>query len=79
VTKVEIFDEQGDIAFTMSKSDIAETWGSGQVDAGKSLSAGISFGIPPSTKEVEDWQVKWYCLDANGAKFTVKGEYSSLG
>ncbi len=79
VTKVEIFDEHGDVAFTMSKSDIAETWGNGQVDAGKSLSAGISFQIPASTKEVEDWQVKWHCLDANGIKFTVKGEYSSLG
>jgi len=78
VTKVEIFDEHGDVVFTMSKLDIAETWGSGQLDAGKSLSAGISFGIPPSTKEVEDWQVKWHCLDANGIKFTVKGEYSSL-
>lgn len=78
VTKVEIFDEHGDVVFTMSKSDIAETWGSGQLDAGKSLSAGISFGIPPSTKEVEDWEVKWHCLDANGIKFTVKGEHSSL-
>ena len=78
VTKVEIFDEHGDVAFTMSKSDIAETWGSGEVDVGKSLSAGISFGIPPSTTEVEDWQVKWYCLDANGVKFTVEGKYSSL-
>lgn len=78
VTKVEIFDEHGDVAFTMSKSDIAETWGSGEVDVGKSLSAGISFGIPPSTTEVEDWQVKWYCLDVNGFKFTVEGKYSSL-
>jgi len=73
VTKVEIFDEQGDVAFTMSKSDIAETWGSGEVDAGKSLSAGISFGIPPTTEEIEGWQVKWYCIDADGQRFTVKG------
>ena len=73
VAKVEIFNEYGDVAFTMSKSDIAETWGSGEVGVGKSLSAGISFGIPPSTKEIEDWQVKWYCLDADGQRFTVKG------
>jgi len=78
VAKVEIFNEYGDVAFTMSKSDIAETWGSGEVGVGKSLSAGISFGIPPSTTEVEDWQVKWYCLDVNGVKFTVEGKYSSL-
>ncbi|MBA7482641.1 hypothetical protein ES705_18294 [subsurface metagenome] len=78
VTKVEIFDEHGDVAFTMSKSDIVETWGSGEVDVGQSLSAGISFGIPPSTTEVEDWQVKWYCLDTNGVKFTVEGKYSQI-
>lgn len=73
VTKVEIFDEHGDVTFTMSKSDIADTWGNGEVDAGQSLSAGISFGIPPTTTEVEDWWVEWYCLDADGQKFTVKG------
>ena len=78
VTKVEIFDEHGEVVFTMSKSDIEETWGGGEVDAGESLSAGISFGSPPPTTEVEDWQVKWYCLDVNGTKFTVEGEYSSL-
>jgi len=78
VTKVEIFDEHGAVAFTMSKSDIVETWGSGEVDVGQSLSTGISFGIPPSTTEVEDYQVKWYCLDTNGVKFTVKGKYSQI-
>jgi hypothetical protein len=77
VTKVEIIDEHDSVVFNMSKSDIEETWGSGQVDAGKSLSAGISFGIPPSTTEVVDWQVRWHCLDAKGAKFTVMGNYTS--
>ena len=77
VTKVEILDEHGDVTFTMSKSDIVETWGSGEIDVGQSLSAGISFGIPPSTTEVEDWQVKWYCSDAQGVKFTVIGHYTS--
>lgn len=76
VSKVEIFDEHGGIAFTMSKSDITETWGSGQVGAGKSLSAGISFGIPPTTAEIEGWQVKWYCLDVKDVEFTVTAEYS---
>jgi len=71
LTKVEILDEHGAVSFTMSKSDITETWGSGEVGVGKSLSASISFGIPPSTTEVEDWQVKWYCLDINGVKFIV--------
>lgn len=78
VTKVEIFDEHGDVAFTMSKSDIAETWGSGKVKPGNSLSASISFQIPPSTKEIEDWRVKWYCLDANGVKFSVEGKSKAL-
>ncbi len=78
VTKVEIFDEHGDVAFTMSKSDIVETWGNGQADAGTSLSASISFQIPPSTEEIEDWQVKWYCLDANGVELTIIGACSSL-
>ena len=64
--------------FTMSKSDITETWGNGQVDAGNSRSASINFGIPPSTTEVEDWQIKWYCLDTNKINFTVEGKYSSL-
>ena len=62
----------------MSKSDIAETWRSGEDDAGKSLSAGISFGIPPTTKEIEDWRVKWYCLDADGVEFTVEGKSKVL-
>jgi len=78
VTKVEIFDEHSDVSFTMSKSDIAETWGNGQADAGTSLSASISFQIPPSTEEIEGWTVKWYCLDANGVEFTITGACSSL-
>lgn len=77
VTKVEIFDEHDDVTFTMSKSDISDTWGSGEVDAGKSVSASISFGIQPSLSEVEDWWVKWYCSDAQGDKFTVTEDYSS--
>jgi hypothetical protein len=77
VTKVEVFDEHDDVTFTMSKSDISDTWGDGEVDSGKSVSASISFGIQPSTSEVEDWQVKWYCSDAQGDKFTVKEQYSS--
>jgi hypothetical protein len=78
VTKVEIFDERGDVAFTMSKSDIEDTWGSGEVHADQSVSASISFGIPPTTTEVEDWHVKWYCLDSDGQKFTVEGSARKL-
>lgn len=39
------------------------------VDAGKTQSLMYIFENEP----LEDWQVKWYCVDANGAEFTVIG------
>jgi uncharacterized repeat protein (TIGR02543 family) len=93
VTKVEIFDEHGNIVFTASDYDIVETGASAQVDAGgKSFLLYIGFGtyvegyVPregqfavernlPSLKELEDWQVKWYCSDSRGSEFIVIAKY----
>ena len=78
VTRAEFFDKDGNITHTISATDITRIWQTGEVEAGKSFSGSISFGVQPTTEEIEGWQVKWYCLDANGVQFTVKGEYSSL-
>lgn len=78
VIKVEILDEHGNVVFTMSQADMAETWGNGQVDPDRALHSAISLQIPPSLKEIENWQVNWYCLDADGVEFTVEGKYPSL-
>ncbi len=73
VTRAEFFDKNDNITHTISADDITRIWQTGDVEVGKSLSAGISFGIPPTTEEIEGWQVKWYCVDADGQRFTVKG------
>ena len=78
VTKVEFFDEHDAVVHTISGSDLADLWGSGQVAAGNSLSGGLSFQIPYSVEEIEKWTVKWHCLDAQGTPFNVTGEYSTL-
>jgi uncharacterized repeat protein (TIGR02543 family) len=78
VTRGEFFDKNGNSMHTISADDITRIWQSGSVETGKSFSGGISFRIPYSTEEIEGWQVKWYCLDATGAKFIVKGEHSPI-
>lgn len=78
VSRAEFSDKNGNITHTISAADITRIWQTGDVETGGSFSGSISFGIPPTTEEIEGWQVKWYCLDANGVQFTVKGEYSSL-
>ncbi len=78
VTKVEILDERGVVVFTMSKADIAEIWGTGQVDSGKAL-YGDCLQPPPSPIEtIEDWKVNWYCLDAYGVAFTFEVNWIRL-
>ncbi|GAI58405.1 unnamed protein product, partial [marine sediment metagenome] len=78
VSRAEFSDKNGNITHTISAADITRIWQTGDVETGEPFSGSISFGIPPTTEEIEGWQVKWYCLDANGVQFTVKGEYSSL-
>lgn len=64
---------------TLGRSDLPEIWGNWRLAPGSSLFTGIEFDrVQPSARELEGRQVKWYCLDANGVQFTVKGEYSSL-
>jgi len=78
VTKVEFLDEHNAVVHTISGSDLTELWGTGQAAAGESLSGSLSFGIPYLKEEIEGWQVKWHCLDADGTPFNVIGEYSTL-
>jgi len=73
INNMEIYKMNGDIAFTMSKEDIIKNWAKSEIGAGKSLSAGISFAIPPTTTEVEDWYIIWYCVDSDRQCFPVKG------
>ena len=78
VTKVEILDGADSIVFTMGNSDIVETWGSGIVISGNSVSAGISFGIPPTTTDVQNWSVKWYCTYATGGDLIIFGSHTTF-
>lgn len=77
VTKVEFSDKNGNIKHTVSESTIQGTSHKGQLLSGNTFNWSVSFQVPYSTEEIEGWQVKWYCLDANGQKFTVKGKCSS--
>lgn len=79
VIRVEFFDRSGATTHTISEGRIAEIWETGDVEPGKSFSGSLSFRIPYSTEEIEGWQVKWYCLDAQGVNFIAVGHYSSLG
>ena len=66
VTKVEIVDGHGKVQLSFSITPDT-------VDAGKSRPlANVIEILPP-----EDWQVKWYCLDAKGVEFTIIGACSS--
>ena len=63
---------------------IMETWGSGEVISGESLSMSGWVWEPPFIASREylmddilEWQVEWYCEAANGEKFTVKDKFSS--
>ena len=93
VTKIEFLYEDGGIYFTLptfatnendyeylteGRSDLPEIWKNKRLDAGRLLFTGVEFWIQPTAREVEGWQVKWYCLDVDGVEFTVKGKYSSL-
>lgn len=78
VTKVEFFDKNGSIKHTVSESTIQGASHKGQLLSGNTFNWSVSFQAPYSTEEIEGWQVKWYCSDANGVEFTVTGEYSSL-
>jgi len=66
VTKVEIVDGRGKVQLSFSTTPDT-------VDAGTSFPLANVVETLPS----EDWQVKWYCLDANGVEFTVIGACSS--
>ena len=66
VTKVEIVDGHGRVQLSFSITPDT-------VDAGKSLRLGNVLETLP----LEDWQVKWHCLDANGVEFTIIGACSS--
>lgn len=85
VYRMEIISDELQIQYAISESGhygeeatIAETWGSGLVEAGHSLSVACYVYEPPLREYLRDWQVKWYCLDANGSEFTITAEYSSL-
>ncbi len=94
VTKIEFLDEDGGVAFTLpisatdddyyicftlGRSDLPELWKDEQLAAGKLFFTGIEFDrVQPSARELEGWQVKWYCLDAEGVEFIVTGDFSLL-
>ncbi len=77
VTKVEFFDKNGSITHTVSESTIQEASHKGQLLSGNTFNWSVSFSTPYFTEEIEGWQVKWYCSDAHGVKFTVIGHYTS--
>ena len=66
VTKVEFFDGNGNVKYTVSQSTLQGTSHKGQLLSGNTFNWSVSFQIPYSTEEIEGWQVKWYCLDAHG-------------
>jgi hypothetical protein len=66
VTKVEIVDGHGRVKLSFSITPDT-------VDAGTSRRlANVVQTLP-----LENWQVKWYCVDAKGVKFTIIGACSS--
>ena len=93
VTKLEFLYEDGGVYFTLptsrpdenrsyylteGRSDLPEVWKNKRLDAGRLLFTGIELWLRLPAREVQERQVKWYCLDADGTPFTVIGEYSTL-
>jgi hypothetical protein len=76
---VSTMDESDYISPTLGRSDLPDIWKNWRLASGRSLFTGIEFErVQPSVRELEGWQVKWYCLDAHGIEFTVTGEFSLL-
>jgi len=76
---VATMDENDYISPTLGRSDLPDIWKNWRLAPGSSLFTGIEFErVQPSARELEGWQVKWYCLDAHGIEFTVTGEFSLL-
>jgi len=76
---VATMDENDYISPTLGRSDLPDIWKNWRLAPGGSLFTGIEFErVQPSARELEGWQVKWYCLDAHGIEFTVTGEFSLL-
>ena len=74
VRKVE-FHGPGGLAYTISEEDIAATWGTGEVPPSESFSGRIDFDTPRPETQVEQWEVNWYCIRADGQDFVVVGAY----
>jgi len=74
VTKVEFFDENGNIQHTISQSTLQEASHKGQLLPGRTFNWSLSFQIPHSTEEIEKWQIKWCCLDSDGDMFVVSNQ-----
>jgi hypothetical protein len=77
VIKVEFINEDGIKRQVVSESTIQGASHKGQLLPGNTFNWSVSFQVPYSTEEIEGWQVKWYCKDANGQQFIVVGYYTS--
>ena len=68
----------GSLGYYSECPSILETWGNGLVPPGTTRAMSAALFETTTWGKVVDWGVVWYCLDANGEKFSVTGEYSSL-
>lgn len=93
VTKIEFLHQDGGVALTLptltsldefvsptlGRSDLPDLWQNWQLSAGELLFTGMEFeGVDYYLSELTGWQVKWYCLDAEGVEFTVTANFSLL-
>ena len=71
VTKVEFFNKDEEIKKTISKTDIAKMWQSGELKSEKLFSGNFILQIPYPIEEIKKWQIKWHCIDSYGNIFIV--------
>ena len=75
IWKIEFYKTKADIEYLISEADIAEFRGSGEVSPSYPFEGSIIFEPPLLLSEVEEWEVNWHCVRADGQDFVVPGAF----